>query len=116
MQGMAMFVLCVLSHFSHVRLFATLWTIAHKAPLSMGFSRQEYGSGLPCPPPGDLPDPGIIRDGLILHMGKWLCPFCVLSPLILIPVLISPIFKMRKLRLRMKGLEPELQATTWCFF
>ena len=44
---------------SHVRLFATLWTIAHQAPLSMGFSRQEYRSGLPCPPPGDLPDPGI---------------------------------------------------------
>ena len=36
-----------------------LWTVAHQAPLSMGFSRQEYWSGLPCPPPGDLPDPGI---------------------------------------------------------
>ena len=35
------------------------WTIAHQAPLSMGFSRQEYWSGLPCPPTGDLPDPGI---------------------------------------------------------
>ena len=33
--------------------------VAHQAPLSMGFSRQEYWSGLPCPPPGDLPDPGI---------------------------------------------------------
>ena len=50
---------CVLSHFSRVQLFVTLWTIAHQAPLSMGFSRQEYWSGLPCPPPGDLPDPGI---------------------------------------------------------
>ena len=38
---------------------ATLWTVAHQAPLSMGVSRQEYWSGLPCPPPGDLPDPGI---------------------------------------------------------
>ena len=38
---------------------ATLWTVAHRAPLPMGFSRQEYWSGLPCPPPGDLPDPGI---------------------------------------------------------
>ena len=37
----------------------TLWTVACQAPLSMGFSRQEYWSGLPCPPPGDLPDPGI---------------------------------------------------------
>ena len=44
---------CLLSHFSRVWLFATLWTIAHKALLSMGFSRQEYWSGLPCPPPGD---------------------------------------------------------------
>ena len=38
---------------------ATLWTVAHRAPMSMGFSRQEYWSGLPCPPPGDLPNPGI---------------------------------------------------------
>ena len=38
---------------------ATLWTVAHQAPYSMGFSRQEYWSGLPCPPPGDLPNPGI---------------------------------------------------------
>ena len=36
-----------------------LWTVAHQVPLFMGFSRQEYCSGLPCPPPGDLPDPGI---------------------------------------------------------
>ena len=43
----------------HVRLFATLSTVAHQAPLSMGFSREEYWSGLPFPPPGDLPDPGI---------------------------------------------------------
>ena len=42
-----------------VRLFATPWTVAHQAPPSMGFSRQEYWSGLPFPSPGDLPDPGI---------------------------------------------------------
>ena len=47
---------CVLRCFSRVRLFATLWPTARQAPLSMGFSRQEYWSGLPCPPPGDLPD------------------------------------------------------------
>ena len=35
--------------------FVTLWTVAHQAPLFLGFSRQEYWSGLPCPPPGDLP-------------------------------------------------------------
>ena len=44
---------------SCVRFFATPWTVARQAPLSMGFSRQEYWSGLPCPPPKDLPDPGI---------------------------------------------------------
>ena len=48
----------VLSCFSQVQLFATLWTIVPQALLPMGFSRQEYWSGLPCPPPGDLPDPG----------------------------------------------------------
>ena len=42
-----------------VQLLATPWTIAHQAPLSMGFSRQEYWSGVPFPPPGDLPDPEI---------------------------------------------------------
>ena len=50
---------CVLSHFSRVWLFVTPWTVAHQAPLSMRFSRQEYWSGLPFPSPGDLPDPGI---------------------------------------------------------
>ena len=44
---------------SHVQLFATPWTVAHQAPLSMEFSRQEYWSGLPFPSPGDLLDPGI---------------------------------------------------------
>ena len=44
---------------SHVRLFATPWTVAHQAPLFMGFPRQEYWSELPCPSPGDFPDPGI---------------------------------------------------------
>ena len=51
--------LFVLSHFIRVRLFATPWTVGHQTPLSMGFSRQEYWSGLLCLPPGDLPDPGI---------------------------------------------------------
>ena len=50
---------CVLSRFSHVQLCATPWTVACQAPLSVGFSRHEYWSGLPCPPPRDLPDPGI---------------------------------------------------------
>ena len=50
---------CMLSPFSHVHLFAILWTVALQAPLSTGFSRHEYWSVLPCPPPGDLPDSGI---------------------------------------------------------
>ena len=56
---------CMLSCFSSVRLSATLWTIACEAPLSMGFSRQEYWSGLTCPPPLDLPDPGSEPESLI---------------------------------------------------
>ena len=44
---------------SRVQLFTTLWTVAHQAPLSMGFSRQEYWSGLSFPTSGDLPNPGI---------------------------------------------------------
>ena len=43
----------------HVRLFVTPWTVAHQASLPMEFSREEYWSGLPCPTPGDLPNPGI---------------------------------------------------------
>ena len=48
----------MLSHLSHVQPLVTLWTVACQTPLSMGFSRQEYQNGLPCPPPGDLPNPG----------------------------------------------------------
>ena len=55
-----LFLVCVsVSLFSCVWLFATLWTVAHQAPLSMGFSRQECWSGLPFPTPGDLSDPGL---------------------------------------------------------
>ena len=59
--------ICTLNHVSRVRLFVTLWTVAHQAPLSMGLSRQEYWSGWPCPSPGDLPNPGIK-------------PTCLMSP------------------------------------
>ena len=55
----------LLSHVSRVLLLAILWTVACKAPLSMGFSRQECWSWLPCPPPGDLPNPGIKPMSLI---------------------------------------------------
>ena len=50
---------CMLSHFSHVRFFLTLWTVAHQIPLCMGFSRQEYWSRFPFPSPGNLPNLGI---------------------------------------------------------
>ena len=56
---------CVLCRFSHVWLFATPWTVARQAPLSMGFSRQEYWSGSPDPPPGDLPDSGVKSTSLM---------------------------------------------------
>ena len=49
----------MLRHFSRVQLFVTPWTVACQASLSVGFSRQEYWSGLPIPSPGDLSDPGI---------------------------------------------------------
>ena len=66
---------CVWSRFSHIQIFATPWTVAHRASLSMGFSQQEYWSGLPFPPPGGLPNPGIeptspspelLKDSLLL--------------------------------------------------
>ena len=50
---------CMLSRFSSVQLREILWTVARQAPLPMEFPRQEYWSGLPCPSPGNLPDPGI---------------------------------------------------------
>ena len=52
-------VACEVKSLSRVRLFVTPWTVAYQAPPSMGFSRQEYWSGLPFPSPGDLPNPGI---------------------------------------------------------
>ena len=54
---------------SHIRFFVTPWTIAHQAPLSMGFSRQEYWSGLPFPSPGNLPNPGL--NLCLLHCGRF---------------------------------------------
>ena len=48
-------IIACLSHFSHVQLYAALWTVVCQVPLSKGFSRQEYWSGLPCPSLGDLP-------------------------------------------------------------
>ena len=64
----------MLSRFSHVQLFAILWTVACQVPLSMGFSRQEYWSGLSFPSPGDLSDPGIKPESLMspVFVGRFL--------------------------------------------
>ena len=70
--------MCALSHFSHVWLFVTLWTVAWQTSLSTGFSRQEYWSGLPCCLPGDLPHPWIKPESLI-------SPVLASSPLPLVP-------------------------------
>ena len=70
---------CVLSCLSHVQLFVTWWTIACQASLSMGSSRQEYWSGLPCPPQGDLPDAGIKPVSLMSSAleGEFIsCSYC----------------------------------------
>ena len=58
-------VVAVVQPISRVQLSVTPWTVTLQASLSMGFSRQEYWSGLPCPPPGDLPNPGIELESLI---------------------------------------------------
>ena len=83
---------------SHIRFFATQWTVAHQAALSMGCFRQEYWSGLLCPPTGDLPDPGI--EQCLLHLLNWqMCslPLAPLSTVVQIPTLlfdsISPFIK-----------------------
>ena len=66
---------CMLSHFSRVWLFATLWTVAHQASLFMGFSRQEYWSGLPCPPSEDHPNLGIrLTCACVSCIAGWLFP------------------------------------------
>ena len=69
----------MLSHFSRVQLFATLWTITHQVSLSIEFSRQEYWSGLPCPSPEDLPNsgtepvsvPSALADGIFIISATW---------------------------------------------
>ena len=68
---------CMLSCFNHVQLFVTLWTVVHQAPLSMEFSRKEYWSGLPCPSPGNLLDPGIKPGSLALQVDLYQGSICL---------------------------------------
>ena len=68
---------CMLSCFNHVQLFVTLWTVVHQAPLSMEFSRKEYWSGLPCPSPGNLLDPGIKPRSLALQVDLYQGSICL---------------------------------------
>ena len=97
----------MLNHFSCVRLLVTHWTVAHQAPLSLGFSRQEYRSGLPCPPLGDLPNTGIkpmspvspalqVDFLLLSHQGSPIGKFI-------------PTFQMKKLRSRETQVQNEWQ-------
>ena len=75
--------LCAAYLLSCVQLFAIPWTVACQAPLSMLFSRQEYWSGLTCPPPGDHPDPGIepmssaLQEGSLLDEPLGKPPICL---------------------------------------
>ena len=61
---------------AHVQLFVTPLTVAHQAPLSMGFSKQEYWSGLPFPPPGDSPNPGIKPPSPVSPAGRQVLYHC----------------------------------------
>ena len=89
----------VLSHFSHVWLFATLWTIARQAPLSMGFSRENYSSGLPCPPPGDPPNWGIKPESHVSFIGRRVLYLGSLTP------------RLRDLQILWKIIHPEFHKT-----
>ena len=71
---------CVPSRFIHVRLFATVWTVACQVPLSMGFSSQKYWSGLSCPSPGDLPNPCIDSASLTSCLLHWQAGSLPLAP------------------------------------
>ena len=77
-KNLNVLVFTVLSHFGRAQLFATPWTMAHQAPLSVGFSRQEYWSGLPHPPPEDLPNQGL--NPCLLHLLHWQAGSLPLAP------------------------------------
>ena len=77
-KNLNVLVFTVLSRFGRAQLFATPWTVAHQAPLSVGFSRQEYWSGLPYPPPEDLPNQG--PNPCLLRLLRWQAGSLPLAP------------------------------------
>ena len=85
-SSLASVCVCVCYSLNHAQLFATPWTVAHQSPLSMGFSRQEYWSGFPFPPPGDLANPRIEPKSPALQADSFLSEppgklsFCLLRP------------------------------------
>ena len=115
---------CMLSHFNRVQLFATLWAVACHDPLSMGCSRQEYRSGLPCSPPGDLPDTGIkptsvkspeLASRFFITSAAWETPPCMgvlyISILVLYSSEINELFSDRT-EIHLSLTSPQMLVTT----
>ena len=97
---------------SRVQLFATLWTVAHQAPLSMGFSCHDYWCGLLFPPPGDLPNTGIEPLSLMSPAlaGRFFTTSATWEAqlLLLTPIIITERMSECKLSLQIKNLHPDL--------
>ena len=111
---------CALSCFSPVWLFVILWTVAQQALLSMGFSRQKSWSGLPCPPPGDFPDPGIkpislvspaLAGGFFTTSTTW----DMLISLLSVPVGLPYWLRQERicLKCRRYGFDPQIRKVLW---
>ena len=102
---------CMLCGFSCVQLFVTPWTVAHQAPLSMGFSRQEYWSGLPCPRPGDFLTQGL--NPRLLSLLHW-----QVGSLLLVPPGKPPKWHTSWIKLNIRGFHRRASsspATIWNF-
>ena len=125
--GQFLFLFCMPAQsLSCVWLFVSLWTVAHQAPLSMGVSRQESWSGLPCPPPGDLPSPGIKSVLCLMSPAlpsrffttsaiyEALAPLLVLSKYIYLWIRVSWVVLARKNPLPMEEMQDtQVQSLGW---
>ena len=106
----------VLSCFSHVWLFGTLWTVAHQAPLSMAFLRQEYWSGLPCPLLGDLANPGMEPVSPALA-GSFFTTSAIWDPVIMDPAKYwGPFYHITRKNGYKRQLVVFIKAFSWMFF